>query len=122
MKPAFSISILVMISMSPGMAQEQSPLPLQPINRPVISEEKRCMPFFIAVQYAGTSEKQIIFACKLPDGTIKPDSVPSSRTVLNLVDGMPTYEKTTTADGQTGARFRLSQEEYQKAQACLPKR
>lgn len=121
MKSLFPFGVFALVSLGLGVAQEPLLFPLHPISRPVIPGDKRCPPFFAVVRYSETSEEQIIFAYKLPDGSIKGDAVPSSRAVVNLVDGTPTYEKTTTPDGP-GARFRLSQAEYDKAQACLPKR
>ncbi len=94
--------------------------PLQPIDRPAISGEKRCLPYFAATTFGGATAEQIVFAYQSPDGNIKRDTIPKARTVVRVMDTQtPSYEHI-VVDGQSGALFRLSQSEYEKARDCLP--
>ncbi len=101
-----------------AMAEEQ---PLQPIDRPVISGETRCLPFFIKTTLIAAGER-IIFWYQAPNGSTERATVPKTQTIVQVPEGKvtaPTYEKT-SVDGQDGALFRLSQAEYEKDRACLP--
>jgi len=94
--------------------------PLQPIDRPVIPGEKRCLPFFVATTFGGAAEEQIIFAYQASGGAAKRDTIPKARTVVRLTENQtPTYENVVVG-GQSNALFRLNQTEYDKAHVCLP--
>src|SRR5262249_7923491 len=94
--------------------------PLQPIDRPAIPGEKRCLPYFAQTTFGGATAEQIIFAYQSADGNVKRDTIPKTRTVVRVTDKQtPTYENI-VVDGQSGALFRLPQNEYEKARDCLP--
>ncbi len=94
--------------------------PLQPIDRPAFSGEKRCLPFFATTTFGGATAEQIVFTYQLTDGSVKRDTIPKTRTVVRLAEKQtPTYENV-PVDGQSGALFRLNQTEYEKARGCLP--
>lgn len=98
-------------------AQEQQ---LQPIDRPVLAKETRCLPFFVATDFGGATEKHVIFSYKNPDGNTKGDAVAKLRVTVVIREGAPTYEKTPVDGSQDGAIFRLGQKDYDQAKACLP--
>jgi hypothetical protein len=111
---------LVTLTMSCTIIVTAEERPLQPIDRPVIPGEKRCLPFFVATTFGGAAEEQIIFAYQAAGGETKRDAIPKSRTVVRLTDKQtPTYENV-VVDGQSSALFRLNQTEYDKAHVCLP--
>ena len=117
MRQALRVVTLAMSCMIIATAEER---PLQPIDRPVISGEKRCLPFFVATTFGGAAEEQIIFAYQASGGDIKRDTIPKTRTLVRLTEKQtPTYESV-AVDGQIGALFRLNQTEYEKAHDCLP--
>lgn len=98
-------------------AQER---PLQPIDRPVISGEKRCLPFFATTTFNGATAEQIIFAYQASDGSLKRDTIPKTRTLVRLTEKQTTTYEKIDVGGQSGALFRLNQSEYEKARDCLP--
>ncbi len=90
--------------------------PLQPIERPVIAGETRCLPFFIATTFGGGAATQIIFSYQTPGGSTKRDVVSKAQTVVHIAENKATYEKSEMEENT----FRLSPVEYEKAKACLP--
>ena len=111
---------LVTFTMSCTIIATAEERPLQPIDRPAISGEKRCLPFFATTTFGGATAEQIIFAYQASDGGVKRDTIPKTRTLVRLTEKQtPTYENT-AVDGQSGALFRLNQTEYEKARDCLP--
>ena len=117
MRQVLPLVTLAMICPIIATAEER---PLQPIDRPAISGEKRCLPFFVTTTFGGAAEEQIIFAYQASGGDIKRDTIPKARTLVRLTEKQtPTYENV-AVDGQSGALFRLNQTEYEKARDCLP--
>lgn len=111
---------LVTLTMSCAIIATAEERPLQPIDRPSISGEKRCLPFFTSTTFGGATPEQIIFAYRASDGNIKRDTIPKTRTLVQLTEKQtPTYENM-AVDGQSRALFRLNQSEYEKARDCLP--
>jgi hypothetical protein len=111
---------LVTLTMSCTIIATAEERPLQPIDRPVISGEKRCLPFFATTTFGGATAEQIIFAYQASGGNMKGDTIPKTRTLVRLTtEQTPTYENI-AVDGQSGALFRLNQAEYEKARDCLP--
>ena|SRR5579863_138795 len=94
--------------------------PLQAIDRPSISGEKRCLPYFATTTFGGAAAEQIVFAYQGQDGNIKRDTVPKSRAFVQLTEKQAATYETIAVDGQSGALFRLNQGEYEKARECLP--
>lgn len=114
------VPALVIFAMSCATIAAGEDRPLQAIDRPAISGEKRCLPYFAVTTFGGAAPEQIIFAYQGADGNIKRDTVPKSRTLVQVSEKQtPTYA-TIPVDGQSGALFRLSQDEYEKARECLP--
>ena len=117
MRQALRVVILTMTCMIIAKAEEHR---LQPIDRPAISGEKRCLPFFATTTFGGAAAEQIIFAYQASDGGIKRDTIPKTRTLVRLNEKpTPTYENI-AVDGRSGVLFRLNQTEYEKARDCLP--
>jgi hypothetical protein len=112
---------LVMLTASCTMLATAAEQPLQPIDRPAMPGEKRCVPFFATTTFGGAAAEQIIFAYQTPNGDTKRDTIPKTRAFVRVTQGQtPTYENV-AVDGQNGAVFRLNQVEYEKARDCLPK-
>jgi hypothetical protein len=117
MRQALPVVTLTMSCTIIAAAEER---PLQPIDRPEISGEKRCMPFFASTTFGGATAEQIIFAYQASVGAVKRDTIPKTRTIVRLTEKQtPTYENV-TVNGESGALFRLNQTEYEKARECLP--
>ena len=110
--------LLAAFAASVAVAAEEKPL--QPFDRQELAGETRCLPLFVATTFGGTTSEQIIFSYDADDETAKRDTVPKLRVLVRISNRAPTYEKV-SVDGQDGVLFRLSQEEYTKAAACLPK-
>ena len=110
--------ILSALSLCCLIAIAAEPRPLQPINRQAFPDEKRCSELFFMTTFGGATAEQIIFAYQDSDGSVKRDTIPKKRVVVQISENQ-TYEKTITEDG-AGALFRLSNAEYTKAHECLP--
>ena len=105
-----------------GTVAAAEDLPLQPIDRPEIPGEVRCMlhmPFFVATVLNGA--ERIIFWYQAPDGKTERASILKTRMSVEIKEGqqVPTYEGV-LVDGQDGAIIRLDQAKYEQFQACLP--
>jgi hypothetical protein len=91
---------------------------LQPIERPAIPGETRCLPFFVATTFGGTTER-IIFWYQAD--SLKREMISKSRIAVQVLgeSQKPTYEKT-SGEEENQAIFRLSPTDYEKSKGCLP--
>ena len=99
------------------IAAQDEPIPLRSVTRPVMAGEVGCLPLFILTKFSGAAT--VIFAYPGPNGNTKGDAVLLGRTEVHISEGKPMFEK--ASEGGNGAIFRLSQSDYDKASACLPK-
>jgi hypothetical protein len=110
--------VLFILALSCAVAIAEEQRPLKAINRDAFPEEKRCSEYFFTTTYGGSAAEQVVFAYETPEGSVKRDTIPRKRVVVQIADSLA-WEKTATDDGP-GAIFRLTAAEYDKARGCLP--
>jgi hypothetical protein len=109
-------ALLFLVALTVIAAEPKGPLLLQPIDRPSgLPGEVRCSPYF-----ALTSWGAVVFLYKEADGTSGRGMTPKTLVTVEIKEGEAMYEKVESPNGPPGAKFYLSQAEYNGARACLP--
>jgi hypothetical protein len=109
-------ALLFLVALTVVAAEPKGQLLLQPIDRPSgLPGEVRCSPYF-----ALTSWGSVVFLYKEADGTLGRGMTPKTLVAVEIKEGEAMYEKVESPNGPHGAKFYLSQADYNGARACLP--
>jgi hypothetical protein len=116
MRLSFALIVIASFAFYVLAAEE---LPLQPASSKVASEVK-CPPYFIVTTFGGAIKPTIYFNFTDKKGEVQLGTVPTARTEVHIAaEEKATYEEIPLG-GVSGAIFRLTQADYDKARACLP--